>query len=53
MNLEEIREDLIVLRDNALKQGCAEWTIKLSHYIAAIAQGCFEQVKEYKGDEWG
>ncbi len=37
-DVEELRNEVIVLRDEALKQDDFEWAVKLSHVIAAMAQ---------------
>ena len=34
---EELRKEMIFLRDEALKQGDMEWSIKLSHVVAWMA----------------
>jgi hypothetical protein len=48
--LEELKQTLIELRDAALDCGRMDWAVSLSHHIAAISQGCYEQVKEYQPD---
>lgn len=45
--LEDLKNDLIALRDSALKAGEMSWAVNLSHYIAAINTGAIIQAHEY------
>ena len=43
---EELRNEVIALRDEALKQGDMYWAITLSHVIAFMAVALEEMYKE-------
>lgn len=45
-DIEAFREDMIMIRDEALKQGEMEWSIILSHVVKALAQYMDDIVRE-------
>ena len=43
-DIEGLRSAVIELRDGAMSQGDMEWTVKLSHVVAVLAQ----YIKDYR-----